>query len=310
MGTAWWLNQPRATWPRLAKPFALSGQRFVHAPAQTLLDLLQLRPHAVASALALQKEAASARFAADEGEAEEVEGLRLAKASLLAIGRCEAAELDKTGPVRVQRQRECRQSVAHRLGEAAGVRLVLEAEDCVVGVAYDDHVAPRLAPSPAFGPQVEDIVQVDVGQQRRNRRSLPRPQRRDLDPSLIENARLQPFLNQAENALVADAMFEEPGEPFLAHRIEQLRNVGVDDPVHSPGGDARRQRVERVMRAPPWTKAVAEAEEVFLVDAVQRLGHGALDDPVLQRRHRQRASAAVRLGYKDPPARRRPIRSA
>src|SRR5215472_4959864 len=40
----------------LAKPFPLSRQRFMHALSQAFLDLLQLRPHAVASALALQEE--------------------------------------------------------------------------------------------------------------------------------------------------------------------------------------------------------------------------------------------------------------
>jgi len=45
--------------------------------SQPFLDFLQLRPHAVAPALALQQEAALSRFAADEGEAEEIEGLRL-----------------------------------------------------------------------------------------------------------------------------------------------------------------------------------------------------------------------------------------
>ena len=64
------------------------------------------------------------------------------------------------------------------------------------------------------------------------------------------------------------------------------------------------------MRSPPRPESVAEAEEVFLVDGVQHVGHGALDDLVLQRRHRQRPSAAVRFGYVDPPARRRPIRPA
>ena len=36
----------------------------------------------------------------------------------------------------------------------------------VVGVAHDDHIARRLTPSPALGPEVEDVVQVDVGEQR------------------------------------------------------------------------------------------------------------------------------------------------
>ena len=228
----------------------------------------------------------------------------------LAVGRRKAAELDQAGLVRMQRQRERRQPFAHRIEEAAGVGLVLEADDDVVGIAYDDHVARGLAPSPALGPQVEDVVQVDVGEQRRDRRALPRPPARDLDPSVFENARLQPFLDQAEDALVADAMLEEADEPFLAHRVEELRDVGVDDEVHLRAVDGRRQRVERVMRAASRPEAVAEAEEVFLVDRVQHVDHGALDDLVLQRRDRQRASTAVRLGYVDPPARRRPIRSA
>ena len=43
---------------------------------------------------------------------------------------------------------------------------------------------------------------------------------------------------------------------------------------------------------------------------IQHIGHGALNDLVLQRRHRQRPSAPVRFGYVNPPARCRPIRPA
>lgn len=143
------------------------------------------------------------------------------------------------------------------------------------------------APSPALGPQIEDVVQVDVGEQRRDGRSLPRSPLRNLDPSVFENARPKPFLDQVENALVADAMFEGPGEPFFAHRVEELRNVDVDNVIHLPGVDGRRQGVERVVRSPPRPESVAEAEEVFLVDRVQHVGHGALNDLILQRRHRQ-----------------------
>ena len=71
-----------------------------------------------------------------------------------------------------------------------------------------------------------------------------------------------------------------------------------------------RQGVERVMRASYRPKAIAEPEEILLVNRVQHRRRGALDDLVLQRRHRQRASSAVRLGDVDPPARRRPIRPA
>ena len=59
--------------------------------------------------------------------------------------------------------------------EPLGVVTVLEARDVVVGEAHDDHVAVRVPPSPLVGPQVEHVVQVDVGEQRRNRCPLRRP---------------------------------------------------------------------------------------------------------------------------------------
>jgi len=64
--------------------------------------------------------------AADEGEAEEVEGFRFPEPASLARGRRAAAELNQAGLVRVELERERRQPLAHRLEEAAGVGLMLE----------------------------------------------------------------------------------------------------------------------------------------------------------------------------------------
>lgn len=52
--------------------------------------------------------------------------------------------------------------------ETHRVRVVLETNDEVVGVAHDDDVAARVPLSPSMNPDVEDAVQVDVRQQRRN----------------------------------------------------------------------------------------------------------------------------------------------
>ena len=46
------------------------------------------------------------RLAADEREAQESEGLRLAEPTLIACDRSEAAKLDQAGLFRMQRQRE------------------------------------------------------------------------------------------------------------------------------------------------------------------------------------------------------------
>ena len=94
---------------------------------------------------------------------------------------------------------------------------------------------------------------------------LPRPLITDRHRAVFENARLEPFPDQADDALVADPMLDEPDEPILAHRIEERPDVGVHDPVHPPAGDPHRQGVERIVRSAPGPKPVAEPEEVLLV---------------------------------------------
>ena len=59
----------------------------------------------------------------------ELEGFRLAKAAPLAVLRRIAAELDKTGLVRMKRQRELPQPVAHRIPEMPSVALMLKTND-------------------------------------------------------------------------------------------------------------------------------------------------------------------------------------
>jgi hypothetical protein len=71
-----------------------------------------------------------------------------------------AAELDHAGLAQVERP------LAHRIEEAQCVVLMLETGHQIIGVAHDDHVASGLSPSPAFGPQIEYVVQVDVAEER------------------------------------------------------------------------------------------------------------------------------------------------
>ena len=61
-----------------SQPLPLLGDRLVHASPHLLFDLLELRPHAVPPGLPFDLEFVLMSLAADEGEAQEVEGLRLA----------------------------------------------------------------------------------------------------------------------------------------------------------------------------------------------------------------------------------------
>ena len=90
----------------MPQPFPLVGDRLVHAPPHLLFDHLELRPHAVAPGLPFDLEFARVGFAADEGEAQEVEGLRLAEPAPLAAFRRKASELDQPGLLGMQCQRK------------------------------------------------------------------------------------------------------------------------------------------------------------------------------------------------------------
>ena len=53
--------------------------------------------------------------------------------------------------------------------EPLSVVTVLEPDDEVVSEPHDDHITARMPLPPPVGPQVQDVVQVHVREQRRNR---------------------------------------------------------------------------------------------------------------------------------------------
>src|SRR6516225_3508496 len=95
---------------------------------------------------------------------------------------------------------------------------MLEAGYQIVGVSHDDHVAPGLVPPPALGPEIETVMQVDIGEERRDHRALTRsPVIHCYDP-VFEYTRPQPFLDQVDDALIADPMFKVAHQPVSANR--------------------------------------------------------------------------------------------
>jgi hypothetical protein len=173
-----------------SEPFPLLGNRLMPPLSQLLLDLFELCSQAVAPGFPLEKKSAPARFAADESEAQEVEGLRLAEPAPGAVASRVSAKLDEPGLLGVECKSELLEPCAHQFQEAASIVLMLEANHNIVGVARDDHIAASLTPSPLLGPKVENVVEVDIGEQRWDHRSLTRPPVTDFDRSVFENSRL------------------------------------------------------------------------------------------------------------------------
>jgi hypothetical protein len=85
----------------LPQPRSLHWDGLMHSLPQFAFYLLELGRHAIASGLPLEEEVPSARFTAEEREAQEVEGFRFAEPALLSSGRRMAAELDQASLFRM-----------------------------------------------------------------------------------------------------------------------------------------------------------------------------------------------------------------
>ena len=146
----------------------------MHSPSQLDLNVQQLRLHSFANRLPKHQKPPSLRLPADMLEAEEIEGLRLAQTSALSVGRRMASELDQPRLLRVQFQLELFHSFLQFRPEPFSIVLELESNHSVVGVAHHDHIAMRTLLTPCLDPEIEDVMEVDIRQQRRCTSALRR----------------------------------------------------------------------------------------------------------------------------------------
>ena len=142
------------------------------SPLQLVVNLLQLGPHPFRLGLAPNPEPPLPPGRTDVRETQEGERLRLTQPPRpTTFGRV-ASEFDQPRLVRVKLQTELGEPVAKRGKEPVGVVTMVKPDGEIVRETHDNDVAARLVVSPPIDSQVEDVVQVHVGEQRRYRCSL------------------------------------------------------------------------------------------------------------------------------------------
>src|SRR6202011_4190197 len=75
-------------------------------------------------------------------------------------------------------------------------------------------------------------------EQRRNHRTLPRPFFLNRHDPVFKDAGSQPFLDEPDDALVADPMLQEADNPLLGNFREERSDVGVQYVVHFLAADS------------------------------------------------------------------------
>jgi hypothetical protein len=135
----------------------------MHLPTQLLLNGKELCPQSLRRRSPPDHKMAPGVPATIVGEPKEREGFRLPFSALPTIGRREASELDQSRLLRMDLQSKLRQPFLKVAQEPLRVRLVLKAGNKIVSVANDDDVTPRDLLPPDLDPEVENVMQVEIG---------------------------------------------------------------------------------------------------------------------------------------------------
>jgi hypothetical protein len=99
-------------------------------------------------------------------EAEEIERLGLSETTLRPLLSGEPPEADQARLLGVEREAELDQALLQVFPEALGVGLMLKPQHDIIGIPHGDHLAASVPRPPLLDPQIEHVVQIDVGQQR------------------------------------------------------------------------------------------------------------------------------------------------
>ena len=128
--------------------------------------------------------------------------------------------------------------------------LMLEADNGVVRITDDDHVAGRLA-APAMGPQIVHVVQVDVRKigEITAPCGVPRSLRVTRPSSVMPT--FSHFTIRRRMRLSAIRCSRKRIGPCVGHGIEKALDIRVQHPVHLLPVNPGVERVQRIVLAAP-----------------------------------------------------------
>src|SRR2546427_484427 len=200
--------------------------RPVHSSPQFLSDFPKLCSFPLAYRLPdHRKHPVASLLATDVREAKKIECLRFPFPTLFSIVGCISAKLDQPRFLGMQFQLELAESLRQFLVKPLSLRPVLKTHDEVICPSDDDHVAFGFCLSPVVHPEVEHIVQEDIGHQRRSTPALWRSFFTACPPSFLQHACVQPFSYQTHDPLVRYPVLDEFHQPFVVNTIEERADV-------------------------------------------------------------------------------------
>src|ERR1700680_1317881 len=293
------------------QPLALFGDGFVHSSPKLGFHLIQLRLQPFPYRLPQHREPSIAPLLyADMRKTEKVERLRLPFSTPLPLVDRMRTELQKSRFLGMQLQVELLHTFREFRPQLIGIRLAVKSNHDVVRKTHPDDIAVRPLLTPRLDPQVEHVMEINVGQQRRGTAALGRPFFHPYPFPILQHAGVEPFLDQSHDAPICNPVVDQLHQPFVRNRIEKAANVNIEHPVHFSRQQSRVERIQRLMLASPGPEPIRESEKIRFVDSVQHLDRRALDDFIFQRRNSERSLPPIGLRDIHSTHRLRSIRSS
>jgi hypothetical protein len=87
-----------------------------------------------------------------------------------------------------------------------------------------------------------------------------------MNLAIFQHPCLQPAPDQADQARVADSMFDEAQDPLVTQTPEEVLQVRLQHPAHLAARDPLIERGECTMGTQPRPPAEGTRQEVLLVD--------------------------------------------
>src|SRR5499427_5910206 len=271
-----------------------------HTLAPSLRDLLALLAEPCGAGTAPPRHLASGGWATHGRQAEEGDGLRLPLSTPLAPCACPTPTLHAARLRRGQCTVAPGASLPQVAAQLLGGVFVLEADHAIVTVPHDKDIAPCVPAAPLRGPEVKDIGQGQVRQERTCAAPLGPPCRRLSPVPILQPARLAPLTAGTDDALVPNPGRDTLPHPCVVKRLVQAPHVGIESPGAGALCTPHRDRLQRVVRAAAWAGTVRKPEELWLVDGVAHRDRRPLDAGVCQPRLADGPLAPLSFGAGDP----------
>ena len=153
-------------------------------------------PQFLACSFPLDLEGAMTGFAPKEGHPQERQLLGFLSPAV-GIRPCRAPTFEVARFLRRQLQMALLPALAETCEKIVGIRLRLEPRPTVIGKPVPIRFTPAVPPHPALAPDISDIVEGDIGKERRAHRAWRRTDLRGLHEPVFHDPCLSPPVEQA-----------------------------------------------------------------------------------------------------------------